>query len=266
MLPVQPTSNPEVGLAAGQTRHHQKESEFLKRQVALVRAENFLISDPLNPHWLFKQAFLLAGLKDFQKALDVLDRFQAPGFLETEIALVRARALAGLGHDEKALIAIKQALERDPSSFRLYLAGVHLYNSKGRWKEAEELAGPALAIIPEKPIGKKLKAQILHDLGKYPEAFALIQDILKDSPNDVSARKFARELRNDLKKGRKNGKSSSQTLAGHPMSAAAPAPFDSAENVRKRSEPNSYEEEQIPSFVPGSAAWQGSDLKADRLG
>ena len=171
---------------------------------------------------VINQALKLNRRHNWGWEIDPIQDKQRAGLIYPVIRTIRAKILSDLARQERsrelsinhqkgAEQTIHRALEWGPTDPWVVHAAVHIIHKRPlwhqrwdkRWQDAEEVAAALLAQEhpPEDRDGQFLYAQILHDLGKYPQARDVLEGyLLKRYPDWPPALKLLEEVRRDLAK------------------------------------------------------------------
>jgi TolB-like protein/DNA-binding SARP family transcriptional activator/Tfp pilus assembly protein PilF len=101
-----------------------------------------------------------------------------------------ALALAHAGEPERSIEAARRALRlspRDPELIHFHVAGGTAHFVAGRYDDAAQWAGKAIAVRPEAPAGHRLLAASLAEMDRPNEARAAVAELLRLRPSMTAA-------------------------------------------------------------------------------
>ncbi len=166
-------------------------NDLMKKQLATIESET--VSSYLS------SASKAIESADYEKAIELYSRIN-PATVESLIGI--ASAYQELGNSQKALDYFKQALKLDPKNADLqYYVGTLYYNMndftsakpylaaaiKLNSQQSEDAKKLIAYIDSVSAVGKLDSAYNLYNEGKYPEALALLNEIIKAVPDNATA-------------------------------------------------------------------------------
>lgn len=157
---------------------------------------NHLKAQELTSDELFANARMAAFEKDYQKAISITREAlrKSPDYSDVRIFL--GRLYTWTDKVDSARIAFQRVIETDVKNEDAYFA----YGSLEYWNENSEKANTIVSRGLDHHPGSQnllfLKAKILSDLKRYPEANNTLDLLLKAHPNFSEARAYKEKIRN----------------------------------------------------------------------
>jgi putative PEP-CTERM system TPR-repeat lipoprotein len=142
---------------------------------------------PDDPQVLLLKARLVAGKRDFEGALKLLEQISARDAKLPELWVLKGEILEFQQRDSKAAeLAYRKALELEPSSVLAYAA---LISGRVRQRDlpgAKELAGQLRKVAPTHPHTLLVEAQVAYMENRLERSREITQKLLTVAPNNPS--------------------------------------------------------------------------------
>ncbi len=135
------------------------------------------------------------AIRQFERALDILDRAVniSPEF--PDVHLIRGMAYSGMGEKDKAIKAYKRALLLGGDTIVIYSALVNLHKKSEEYGEAIAMARKGLEENPDSPELLAVLGELLIEQGNRAEARVHLRKALQEDPSHrLALRNLARTL------------------------------------------------------------------------
>jgi len=170
--------------------------EYARAEIELVR---LVAENPEVPSLWLNLGMCQLGLERYAQAVETLDRYLA---LEPDLPrgwTLRGTAWLAQSRWPQALADFDRALELDPGDAEVLTLRSRAWRQAGRQAEALKDLGRAEAAGAPRDL--PARAILLEELGRYPEAEAVVERVLQARPDDVGA--LAARLRLDRAQGKR---------------------------------------------------------------
>ncbi|MCZ6768515.1 MAG: tetratricopeptide repeat protein [Acidobacteria bacterium] len=166
---------------------------------AIEAFERTIELEPDHVRALYDLGRLHLAKKNYQKTVDILNRFSQLQPWTSQAYLLKARAHIELNEIQEAIESLEHSFAYDETNLEnLKLLG-NLYEQAGQREKASELYGKSLDSTTDPDIRFRL-ALLLTDQNQFVEAASILQELVKDFPKNVRINiSLARALRGNNK-------------------------------------------------------------------
>ncbi|MDA3938392.1 MAG: tetratricopeptide repeat protein [Spirochaetia bacterium] len=133
---------------------------------------------------------ILINNGDYSKALSHLENVQNKYSQHKELKYLLVDALIGNKELDKALSIVSQALALDPDETVMTLKYADIMQQQGEDSRALYMLGTIETAVGESPESIRIRASILLKSGEYKQALLLIENAVKDFPDDSLIREI----------------------------------------------------------------------------
>jgi tetratricopeptide (TPR) repeat protein len=146
------------------------------------------VPDSDKVHYYLSAVFEQQGKMD--QTLDHLLKVSVDSKLFEDSNLHAVGILRRQGMKEKALITLKEAVQKSPENPGFYLVMASMFEDEKRLKDASQSLSEGLKIFPDHEKMRYFYGAILEKLGNTDEAVAQMEKILEKSPGNADALNF----------------------------------------------------------------------------
>ncbi len=151
-----------------------------------------LLIEPLllasEPDTQYEIAEMLVGTGYLKEADQILQHIQFLFPEEAQIKIDRAHLLMEIDQEDEALLLLSSIEPHEEVYPQALLSLADYYQMQGFYEAAEQRINQALDLMPDEPLLKFAKAELMLETGKYLEAVRLYEELKRDQDEIASIR------------------------------------------------------------------------------